>query len=156
MKPEDLEKLVIEKIHGHSKCYGHCKEQYALRFLPSQHGMIIGSYSCPSGYVSRIVHYGEELDLPAFKKYLSSLLQDIEVTEEDIRVATRYTWDLGISDAAPGKVLREAYWTQRYRRTRTDDQLCPTLFQCTKCGSFYRQPFSDKNTLCAECRKAVS
>ncbi|HMK82121.1 MAG TPA: hypothetical protein VK503_00225 [Candidatus Bathyarchaeia archaeon] len=157
MTSTDLDKLVTAKIHGRSKCYGHCQDQYALKFLPFQKGMIIGSYVCPSGYVSRIVLYGNELNLHAFRKFLSSLLRGIvEVTDEDIRVATRYTWDLGITNEPPGRVLREAYWTQRYRRTKTDDPHRTTLFQCTKCGSFYCQPFSDKNTFCPQCGKAIS
>ena len=156
MTSTDLEKIVKEKIRGHSKCYGHCQELYALKFLRLQDGMTIGCYACPSGYVSRIVLYGKELNLHAFRKFLSSLLEGIiEVTDEDIRVATRYTWDLGIEDESPEKVLREAYWTQRYRRTRTDDPHRTTLFQCTKCVSFYRQPFSDKNTFCPQCKKSI-
>ena len=90
----DLEKLVKERLNGRCKCAGHCQELSALKFLP-QKGMMIGCYTCPSGYVSLLVQYGRELDLHAFKTFLSSLLQG-DVADEDIRIATRYNWDLGI------------------------------------------------------------
>ena len=81
----DLEKLVKQKLNGHSKCAGHCQQRTALKFLP-QKGMMIGCYTCPSGYVSFLVQYGKELDLHAFKTFLSSLL--LGVTDEEIRIAT--------------------------------------------------------------------
>jgi len=149
----DLEKLIEEKLNGHSKCSGHCQEPSALKLLP-QKGMMIGCYSCSSGYISFIVQYGKELDFHAFKKFLSSL--DEAVEDEDIRVATRYIWDLGISGERDGKVLREAYWRQSYRRTKSDDPHRVALFLCTKCSSFYRQRKSDSSTFCPRCRTPAS
>ena len=147
----DLERLVKERLNGRSKCAGHCQEPSELKLL-HQKGMMIGCYTCPSGYVSLLVQYGKELDLPAFKSFLSTLPQD-NLTDEDIRVATRYNWDLGIKGQPDGKILREAYWRQSYRRTKTDDPHRMALFQCTKCSSFYQQQISDKNKLCPQCSK---
>ena len=153
MTSVDLEIVVKERLRGRSKCAGHCEEPTELKLL-HQKGMI-GCYTCPSGYVSLIVLYGKELELYAFKTFLSSLIQG-DITDEDIRVATRYNWDLGIKSQPDGKILREAYWRQSYRRTKTDDPHRIALFQCTKCSSFYQQQISDKNKFCLQCRKLSS
>ena len=98
--------------------------------------MEIGCYVCSSGYVSRIVTYGKKLDLAAFKALVSSLTKGVaDVDDEDIRVGTRYTWDLGIKGNESGMVLREAYWTQSYRRTKNDNPNRVALFLCGKCDS---------------------
>jgi hypothetical protein len=150
----DLERLVNERLNVRANCSGHCQELSELKLLP-QKEMMIGCYTCPSGYVSFIVHYGKELDLHAFKIFLSSLLEG-NVTDGDLRVATRYNWDLGIEGETEGAVLREAYWRQSYRRTKSDDPHRVALFQCTKCSSFYRQQISDKNKLCPQCRRPTA
>lgn len=149
----DLEKLVKERLNVRTKCAGHCQELSTLKLLP-QTGMMIGCYACPSGYVSFLVQYGRELDLHAFKTFLSSLQSD--VADEDIRIATRYNWDLGLEGDREGAVLKEAYWRQSYRRTKSDDSNRVALFLCTKCSSLHRQQISDKNTLCAQCRGPTS
>ena len=145
----DLESLVKERLMGHGNCYGHCKEPSELKLL-SQKKMMIGCYACPSGYVSLIVHYGKEVDLHGFKTFLSSLNEG-DVADEDIRVAMRYNWDLGIKEPE-GTVLREAYWRQSYRRTKSEDPNRIALFLCTNCNSFYRQQISNTNKLCPQCR----
>jgi hypothetical protein len=150
----DLERLVKERLNVRANCSGHCQEPYELKILP-QEEMMIGCYTCPSGYVSLMVHYGKQLDLNAFKTFLSSLLED-KVADEDVRVATRYNWDLGIEGEPKGTVLREAYWRQSYRRTKSDDPHRVALFQCTKCSSFYRQQISDKNRLCPRCGRPTA
>ncbi len=146
-----FERAIEEKLGGHPKC-SHCKEKSAL-MLFSRKEMTIGCYTCPSGYVSRIVTYGKELDLIGFKSLLSSWVQGVtDLKDEDVRVATRYTWDLGIEGGQPGMVLREAYWTQGYRRTRSNDPNRIALFVCGKCGAFYNKALSDVNRLCPQCR----
>jgi ssDNA-binding Zn-finger/Zn-ribbon topoisomerase 1 len=146
-----LERTIEEKLNGHPTC-SHCQEQAALKLLPRK-GMMIGCYACPSGYVSRIVTYGKELDLTAFRELVSSFAKGVsDVNNEDVRVATRYTWDLGIGTDQSGMVLKEAYWMQSYRRTKNDDPKRLALFLCGKCGSFYNQAFSELNKLCPQCR----
>jgi hypothetical protein len=149
----DLEKLVKERLNCHAKCTGHCQEPSTLKFLLHK-GMMIGCYTCSSGYVSFIVQYGKELDLHAFKTFLSLLQGD--VVDEDIRIATRYSWDLGIKCDHEGTVVKEAYWRQSYRRTKSDDSHRVALFLCTKCCSLYHQRISDKNTFCPKCRESVT
>ena len=145
----DLEVLVKERLSGLSKCAGHCEESSSLKLL-HQKGMMIGCYTCPSGCVSLIVQYGKELDIHAFKVFLSSLPQG-NVTDEDIRIGTRYTWDMGIEGGSDGPVLREAYWRQSYRRTKNDDPFRRGLFLCAKCNAFYSKQISDQNMSCPQC-----
>jgi hypothetical protein len=146
----DLERLVKEKLNGRSKCSGHCEELSELKVIRKK-GMMLGCYICPSGYVSLLVQYGKELDPHEFKTFLSSLQGN--VTDEDIRVATRYNWDLGIRDGTDGIMLREAYWRQSYRRTKSDDPDRVALFLCANCSSFFHQKLSDKSRLCPHCRQ---
>ena len=144
--------MVKSTLTGHSKCSGHCEELSKLKVL-YQKGMMLGCYTCPSGYVSRIIAYGKELNLTAFKSLISSFAKGVaDVDDQDIRVATRYTWDLGIQGTNPGMVLREAYWTQSYRRTKNEDPNRVALFMCTRCSSFYNQALSESNKLCPRCR----
>jgi len=146
----DLDRLVMEKLNGRSRCSGHCQRQSKLKLL-RQGGMTIGCYSCPSGYVTCLIQYGRALDLQAFKIFLSAIQDD--VADEDIRVATRYNWDLAITNHTDGPIVREAYWRQSYRRTKSEDQQRTALFICTNCDSFYRQPISTVDNLCSKCRK---
>jgi len=146
----DLDRLVREKLNGRSECSGHCQQRSELKLL-RQGGMTIGCYSCPSGYVTCLIQYGRVLDLQAFKVFLSTIQDD--VTDEDIRVATRYNWDLAITNQSDGPVVREAYWRQSYRRTKSEDQQRTALFTCTNCDYLYHQPLSNLDTLCLNCRK---
>jgi len=148
----NLDRLVKGKLNGHTRCSGHCQEQVELKIL-QQKGMTIGCYGCPSGYVSCLIQYGRELNLQTFKTFLSTIQSD--VTDEDIRIATRYTWDLAIEGQPDGAILKEAYWRQSYRRSKSEDPHRISLFACTKCDSFYSQPITNKNTLCPQCQKTA-
>lgn len=145
-----LRNLVEEKFSDPTPCYGHCQEQSTVKFL-SGDGNLLACFACPTGYVSRIAQYGEELNLDSFKKFLYDLLGEQKVKDEDIRVATRYSWDLGVG-TGDEKVIRTAYWTQNYRRTKSDDPNRSAVFLCSNCNSLFIQPLTSKNTLCENCR----
>jgi len=143
--------IVEAKLNAVTKCRGHCNEQSSLS-LSEVEGRLVGTYACPSGYVSRLMNYGE-VDVVWFREFVSLLLRGVgEVKEEDIRVATRYAWDL--EERGSGQVLKEAYWTQNYRRTENDDPNRDALFSCTNCRSFYVQRMAGKERLCQDCRRA--
>ena len=148
----DTTRQIVEaKLNAVAKCRGHCNEQSSLS-LSEVEGELIGTYACPSGYVSRLMNYGE-VDVAWFRDFVSLLLRGVgEVKEEDIRVATRYAWDL--NERGSGQVLKEAYWTQNYRRTESDDPNRHALFSCTNCHSFYVQSISGEERLCPDCRRA--
>jgi len=147
-----LEMTIEERLSASATC-PHCQDQSRLK-LSQQAEMTIGCYTCQSGYVSRIVNYGTELDIAKFQKFLSASASGIaEVTEMDVRVATRYTWDMGIENRPSSIVLREAYWTQNYGRSKNNAPNRKALFLCTNCESFYSQPFQSMNGLCSQCRE---
>jgi hypothetical protein len=144
-------RIVEAKLNAVATCRGHCNERANLS-LSEVEGRLIGTYACPSGYVSRLINYGE-VDATWFSDFVSQLLRSVgEVKDEDIRVATRYAWDL--DERGSGEVLREAYWTQNYRRTQSDDPKRDALFSCTNCRSFYVQSISGKERLCRDCRNS--
>ena len=147
-------KTVVEKIlNGPLKCYGHCDKQGVLKFLPVIN-RTVACFICPSGYVSRVSTYGKDFDLTWFKGFLTEAVKEIgEVTNQDIRVATRHPWDLGIPEETGDVVLRQAYWTQNYGRTKSTDPNRIALFLCTKCSSLYHQPLTSQETLCMNCRE---
>lgn len=144
-----IREFIEEKFSEPTTCYGHCQQQSQIRFL-SRDNDLIACFSCPSGYVSRIINYGEDLNVQKFKEFLSNLLSKTrDVKDEEIRVATRYGWDLGLDTNA--KVMRVAYWTQNYRRTKSDDPDRVSVFLCSNCNSLFLQPLSSRNSLCGKC-----
>ena len=149
----DLKRLVETRLTGH-RCYGHCQEPSQLMFLDEKE-MLVGCYVCPARYVSRMVTYGKEIDIEKFIALISRAVRGMEdVSNGDIRTASRYTWDLGVKGEADGLVLREAYWTQNYRAKKKDDPNRLAMFLCATCGSFYQQALSESNGLCPRCRKS--
>jgi hypothetical protein len=151
MTDEEIRSLAQNLLSVATKCYGHCTETASLEFMGDG---TVSCYVCPGRYVSRIVTYGRDLDLRRFREYVRRATQNMgEVEEGDIRVASRYAWDLGLDRETDDLVLREAYWSQGYRRTKSDDPERPALFLCLNKDSFFVQPLSSKERLCWSCRK---
>lgn len=146
----DLELLIGEHFSEPQKCYGHCEKQARLKFI-SKDDTLLAGYVCPSGYLSRLMLYGETIDAASLKTYLRSSLRGLDVTDDDIRLATRYSWDLGLSSAR-GKVMQVAYWTQNYRRTKSESPDRTAFFLCSSCNSLFSQPVEAGETLCPVCR----
>jgi hypothetical protein len=107
---------------------------------------------CPDRYVSRIVAYGSRVDLDQFRKTLRGLAPGLEgVESSDIRVASRYAWDLGLNRENDDLIVRLAYWTQSYRRTKNESADRAALFLCSNKDSFFTQPLSSRNRFCSKC-----
>ena len=108
---------------------------------------------CPDRYVSRIIAYGRQLDPDGFRKLVQKAAKGMqEVEGSDIRVARRYAWDLGIENKSNDLVLVETYWTQNYRRTKSEDPDRLALFLCVNRDSFFVQPLHAKERFCDRCR----
>jgi len=130
-------------------CYGHCKEPSGFEFKDDS--MIV--QVCPDRYVSRIIAYGNQVDPDQFTKILRGLAQGMEgVESSDIRVASRYAWDLGLNRENDDLIVRLAYWTQSYRRTKNDSTDRIALFLCSNKDSFFMQPVNSRNRFCQNCR----
>jgi hypothetical protein len=151
MADEEILRLARNLLSVDTRCYGHCKETASLEFVADG---TVSCYVCPGRYVSRIITYGKEIDPKRFMEYLRSAAPNmVEIEEGDIRVASRYAWDLGLDRETDDLVLREAYWSQSYRRTKSDDSGRPALFLCSNRDSFFIQPLSAKERLCQNCRR---
>jgi hypothetical protein len=146
---DDIVSLVKEKLGGPFTCYGHCQSPSELRFI-GEGGRLVAGHVCPSGYVSRLVEYGRDVDPSDFLSFVARQLGDsIGVRPADLRVATRYGWDL--IGGGSEKLLREAYWTQNYGKGKSKDPERDALFLCSSCGSLFIQPLSSKGALCGRC-----
>jgi len=147
-----LKSLVFSHLSGSPRCYGHCEQTAGLRVIREDGDGMVGCYVCPSGYVSRIVRYSTKRDEEWFTSYLKELLGvQLDVKPQDVRVATRYNWDLGLGGEKHEAVLKEHYWVQSYRRTKSDDPNRQAVFMCSQCDSIFLQPASSNNTLCPAC-----
>lgn len=143
----NIEKVVAVAFSEPQKCYGHCEERATLRFLESD-DVVIAFCACPSGYVSKVMAYGTAPTRDRLKAVLTKVLgDDIGLSDEDLRVATRHLWDLRIS----GGDISASYWTQNYRRAKSDDPDRRALFTCNRCGSLYLRSVSAASTLCPRC-----
>lgn len=147
---ENLRGLVLERLGGPFQCYGHCQEPAELRFLKDEEREV-GALVCPFGYVSKLIIYDLEVDAGEMVSFLSGQVNGaLQVKEADIRLATRYSLDLGLG-GANRKVLREAYWTQNYGKSKSKDPGRATLFMCSGCEKLFVQPASAKASLCRVC-----
>ena len=145
----DIKEVVMERLGGPFQCYGHCKEEASLRFLDSGIGLI-GAVVCPSGYVSRLVCYSGKPDPESLLSLVrTQTTGSIPLSAADVRVATRYAEDLGVEGS--GRVLGEAYWTQNYGKSKSQDPERPAVFMCSNCGKLFVQPASSKKSLCGGC-----
>jgi hypothetical protein len=135
------------------KCQGHCKEMATTEFLKD--GMIAAQV-CPSRYVSRIIAFRKQPDLESVRQFIQATTQKLGTVEKaDVRVGSRYAWDLGLDRKSDDLILREIYWTQNYRRTKSDAPDRLALFLCSNGDSFFVQPLTSTSTLCENCRRKM-
>ena len=150
MPIDDAKSAVKELFAVTPACYGHCKELSGFEFVKDE-SMIV--QVCPARYVSRIIAYGNQVDQDQFKRILRGLASGMEGVESiEIRVASRYAWDLGLDRPSDDLIVRLAYWTQSYRRTKNDSPDRVALFLCSKKDSFFMQPVNSKDRFCQNCR----
>ena len=153
MTEPELKELVSNRFGGPQKCYGHCSQQTTFEFAGGVDGLI-ACHVCPSRYVSRVMGYGMKVDTASFASTISKALSGrVAMSGSDVRMATRYSWDLG-TGGMPGRVMQVAFWTQNYRGSKLDDPNRIALFLCSSCRSFYLQPASATRTTCEKCGAA--
>lgn len=151
MSNEDVKTVSHSLLKVAWKCGGHCKEMANVEFLNDGS---MAAQVCPGGYVSRIIAYGKQVDPVRLKDFVREATPGmVGVEDSDIRVASRYAWDLGLERENNELILKEAYWTQSYRRTRSDSPDRLALFLCSNKDSFFVQPLNSNERLCQSCRK---
>ena len=143
----DIAKVIAVTFSEPQKCYGHCEEKANLRFLRSS-DVVVACYACPAGYVSKIMAYGQSPTLQTLKAILTEALEEgSPPADEDLRTATRHVWDLRTSNSD----ICACYWTQNYRRGKSDDPDRKALFTCGRCSALFIQPVSRLKRLCPRC-----
>jgi hypothetical protein len=128
----------------------HCNGTADLEFIGDG---LTGVHVCSGRYVTRIISYRSQADPEGFLNFVRDSVQGSgEVKSADIRIARRYAWDLGMDKEANDLILTEAYWTQNYRRTKDENPNREAVFLCSNRDSFFVQPLTSAETLCARCR----
>jgi hypothetical protein len=135
--------------------------------LAADDDKVVGAYCCPNGYVSRIVYFGFGDNTDQFRGFLSSQLGSKVVTGKDLRVASRYGWELGEEAAADIEELarqhqlplRQTYWV---RYPKSEEEKAQGVFLCSDssprggCGRLFTQKLTDSTRLCPNCRRQVN
>lgn len=149
----EFKQLVTQRLVSQYKCYGHCDSTAKHVFLSPQNDLK-AAIVCPQGYVSRLIAYSyKPIDQRGLLSYIEGVAPELDVRLEDIRLATRHPWDLGVeaeSDVNPSTVY-QAYWTQNYRRTKSDASDRLALFMCDSCGRLFAQKISSTKSKCQKC-----
>ena len=140
----DSLQIIENYLKSDGRWYGHCEGRAEMVFLEKGR-RTVSCMACPGGYVSRIVMYAPEVDPADLQEFLAVRAGALgPVSEEEIRVATRHPWDLGIEGQVKEDVaIRQAYWTQNYRKTKADNPSRNALFLCRDCSELFVSPLSD-------------
>jgi len=144
------------------KCFHHCKNPTTMRIIKEARGKIVAAYTCPDGFVSQVVYLTDSKpDLEWFREFLSEQVGKRNVSERDVRIATRYGWELGgktrrqiQSQLGPAGKLAEVYWT-RYPKTELQKKkaisLCIGSSSKPGCMRLFIHSRKSKPVLCPEC-----
>lgn len=153
----DIRSVVADRYGQLEKCYGHCDQPATLKFLNAEGTPVITGYSCHQAYLSRIIIYSDSLDLHESRDTIAELVgKDQEVKEEDVRLASRYPWDFEITTGDGRRSMMVAYWTQNYRRTKSEDPERSALFLCESCRTVFPHALGGKQVLCPDCLSSRS
>lgn len=148
----DIRSLVADRYAKIDRCYGHCDQPATMKFLNTEGMPVVTGYSCHQAYLSRIIVYSDALTLGGSCELVRSLVgDDQEVKEDDIRLASRYPWDFDFTTGGADKSLMTAYWTQNYRRTKSEDPDRNALFLCESCRNIFQHQLSQRQVLCPGC-----
>jgi (2Fe-2S) ferredoxin len=151
MPSEEVKEVAHTLLSVNSMCQGHCKEMATVEFVNDG---LMAAQVCPEGYVSRIILYGEQLEPEKLRGFVQEVTTGMGTVESsDVRVASRYAWDLGLDRQSDDLILKEGYWSQNYRRTKNESSDRLALFLCSNRDFFFVQPLNLKETLCENCRK---
>ena len=146
---EFVDRYLIAK---EAKCYRHCQENARFVTFKTDRQGVTGGYICPGNYVSRVVYFSLKPDRAWFENYLKDQLGDL-VRSRDIRIATRYGWELGgvaeneIKEIS-SKGVEQVYWTLY---PASDEEKTSGAFMCENCGRLFVKAFSEKSKLCPDC-----
>jgi len=162
VRRKPLAGFVEKYLSFEGQCRRHCEEPASFTKLSSSEDRLVGAYVCPGGFVSRVIYFGRKADIVGFNHFLEDHVGKDFVNSRDLRVATRYGWELGgdalseIGNMSPEGVISEVYWTVY---PRTDEEKNRGVFLCQDsrekrgCARLFIQGINSKNRLCPKCRR---
>jgi len=157
-----LRALIDHHLTFTGKCFHHCKNPTTMRIIKETSGRIVAAYTCPDGFVSQVVYFTDSKpDLEWFHEFLSQQVEKRNVGKRDVRIATRYGWELEgdarreiQSQLGPEGKLTEVYWT-RYPKTELQKKnaisLCIGSPSKPGCMRLFIHSRKSKPALCHEC-----
>ncbi|HXY83640.1 MAG TPA: hypothetical protein VEH56_07940 [Candidatus Saccharimonadales bacterium] len=158
-----LRPLIDNLLTYTGKCFHHCENPTTMRILHEADGKIVAAYSCPDGLVSQVVYFTDSKpELEWFREFLSQQVGKRQVSRRDIRLASRYGWELGgkarqmiASQLGPERKLTEVYWT---RYPKTTEQKKITISLCIGdsskpgCLKLFNHDRKSNPILCRKCK----
>lgn len=148
-----VEKYLVAK---EARCYRHCSQSAKFAPVYESESSLVGAYVCPDKYVSRAVYFSDKPDEEWFYSFLSAQLGSDWVRKRDIRMATRFGWELGgnaedeIKEVSKSGKLVQYYWSFR---PENNEERSRGTFLCSNCGKFYVKPKTGDSP-CPHCGKS--
>jgi hypothetical protein len=156
-----LKDFVNKYLNFEGKCRRHCNKLTTLDELWSNANNTVGAYVCPDGYVSKVIYFSIDPDINWFKKFLITQVGKKIFNDRDLRLATRYGWELesdastAIRKISPTGMIKEVYWTS-YPKTDEEKKLgvflCSNIQKGERCRKLFIQEINSTNRLCQECK----
>ena len=154
--------FVIKYLNFTGKCYRHCDKPTAMKVVSQNSTSLVGAYICPQGFVSQVVYFSIKPDREWFENSLRAQVGQEKVIHRDLRVASRYGWELGgdaqetlDSRLGEGTGVTEIYWT-RYPKTEEEKQqgvsLCVGDGSKVGCMKLFMRDRNSTERLCLSCR----
>jgi hypothetical protein len=160
MKHISLKDFVYSYLSFTGQCRKHCDNSTTLIELWSDPTNMVGASVCPGGYVSRVIHFSMHSNTTWFKNFLSNQGVEDVLNNRDLRLATRYGWELEhdlsttIRHISHSGGVREIYWTT-YPKTEEEKRrgmfLCSNIQKGKKCQQLFIQNINSPNRLCPKC-----
>ena len=105
-----------------------------MRTIKGSGEEVVAAYTCPDGIVSQVVYFTKSMpDLEWFRDFLSEQVGKRNVSKRDLRIASRYGWELGRearqeleSQLGQKGKITEVYWT-RYPKTEQQKKIAISL-----------------------------
>lgn len=162
---ELLNSFVEKYLTFKGLCYRHCNKASHFVNMLMEEDRVVGVYACRDGYVSRVVYFDLKPDVNWFRSFLSHRLGEEAVRVRDIRVATRYGWELGedaseeiatlLPAAGSAPSIKEVYWTP-YPQSEAEKIrgvfLCSNFGKSQPCRGLFTQEVTAQSRLCPSCR----
>lgn len=158
--------FVLKYLSFTGKCFRHCEKATSMETISQDLHGLVGAYVCPDGFVSQVVYFSLKPDLEWFRDLISSQVGVGNISDRDIRIASRHGWELGRNaletlgaKVGPGALIREVYWT-RYPKTEEQKQqaisLCLGDSSVTGCKKLFIHDRNIKEELCPACKAKYS